>query len=93
MNRNILSWVLGAAVSAIAATAANAATLDDVKTKGFVQCGVNPSLIGFAFPDEQNNWTGLDIDFCRAVAAALFNDPTKVKFTPLTAKERFTALQ
>ena len=93
MKRNVLSWILGAAVSAIAATAASAGTLDDVKTKGFVQCGVNPSLMGFAFPDEQNNWTGLDIDFCRAVAAAIFNDPQKVKFTPLTAKERFTALQ
>lgn len=93
MKRKVLSWVLGAAVSAVAATAATAGTLDDVKAKGFVQCGVNTSLIGFGFPDEQNNWTGMDVEFCRAVAAAIFNDPQKVKFTPLTAKERFTALQ
>ena len=53
----------------------------------------NPSLIGFAIPDDQNNWTGFDVDFCRALAAAIFNDPQKVKFTPLSAKERFTALQ
>ena len=93
MKRNILSWVLGAAVSALAATAASAGTLDDVKQKGFVQCGVTTGLIGFAVPDSNNNWTGMDVDFCRAVAAAIFNDPTKVKFSPLNAKERFTALQ
>ncbi|MGQ0484204.1 MAG: amino acid ABC transporter substrate-binding protein [Hyphomicrobiales bacterium] len=93
MKRKILAWAVGAAAGVLAATAATAATLDDIKTKGFLQCGVNTSLIGFGFPDEQNNWTGLDVDFCRAVAAAIFNDPTKVKFTPLTAKERFTALQ
>ena len=93
MKRKVISWVLGAAVSAIAATAASAGTLDDVKQKGFLQCGVTTGLMGFAMPDSANNWTGLDVDFCRAVAAAIFNDPTKVKFTPLSAKERFTALQ
>jgi general L-amino acid transport system substrate-binding protein len=77
----------------IAATAATAGTLDDVKAKGFIQCGVSQGLIGFSNPDAQNNWTGMDVDFCRAVAAAVFNDPQKVKFTPLTAKDRFTALQ
>jgi general L-amino acid transport system substrate-binding protein len=91
MKRKLLSCAFGAAVGMIAASAA-AATLDDVKAKGFVQCGVNPSLIGFSAPDEQNNWTGLDVDFCRAVAAAVFGDPQKVKFTPLTAKDRFAAL-
>jgi general L-amino acid transport system substrate-binding protein len=65
-----------------------------VKQKGFVQCGVNSSgLPGFASVDAQNNWSGLDIDLCKAVAAAMFGDATKVKFTGLTAKERFTALQ
>ncbi len=93
MKRKVLSWVLGAAASAVAATAAAAGTLDDVKTKGFVQCGVTTGLIGFAVPDSNNNWTGMDVDFCRAVAAAIFNDPQKVKFSPLSAKERFTALQ
>lgn len=91
MKRKLLSWVIGA--TAMAATSAIAGTLDDVKSKGFLQCGGNPGLTGFGAPDANNNWTGMDIDFCRAVAAAIFNDPTKVKFTPLTAKERFTALQ
>lgn len=93
MNRKVLGWVLGAAVSAMAASAAQAGTLDDVKQKGFVQCGVSQGLPGFSNPDSNNNWTGMDVDFCKAVAAAIFNDATKVKFTPLSAKERFTALQ
>jgi general L-amino acid transport system substrate-binding protein len=70
------------------------ATADNVKSEGFVQCGVNVSgLPGFATVDANNNWTGLDVDLCRAVAAAVFGDATKVKYTPLNAKERFTALQ
>ncbi|MCB1380504.1 MAG: amino acid ABC transporter substrate-binding protein [Alphaproteobacteria bacterium] len=93
MKSKIYAWVLGAAVSAIAATAAQAGTLDDVKQKGFVQCGVSQGLAGFSNPDSNNNWTGMDVDFCRAVAAAIFGDASKVKFTPLSAKERFTALQ
>src|SRR6185295_15939548 len=92
MKRNLFSYAFGAAVGLVAASAASAATLDDVKGKGFVQCGVSQGLIGFSNPDEQNNWTGLDVDFCRAVAAAIFNDGQKVKFTPLTAKDRFAAL-
>ena len=75
------------------AGAANATTLDDVKAKGFVQCGVSQGLIGFSQPDDKNNWTGLDVDFCKAVAAAVLGDATKVKYSPLSAKERFTALQ
>ncbi len=93
MKKKLLSFALGAAASIAAVTAAQAGTLDDVRQKGFVQCGVSQGLIGFSFPDEQNNWNGMDVDFCRAVAAVVFNDPTKVKFTPLSAKERFTALQ
>jgi general L-amino acid transport system substrate-binding protein len=93
MKTKMMSWVLGAAVSAIAATAASAGTLDDVKQKGFVQCGVSQGLPGFSNPDSNNNWTGMDVDFCRAVAAAVFGDATKVKFSPLNSKERFTALQ
>lgn len=70
------------------------ATFDNVKNKGFIQCGVNASgLPGFATVDAANNWSGLDIDLCRAVAAAVFGDMSKVKYTPLNAKERFTALQ
>lgn len=67
-------------------------TLDAVKGKGFVQCGVSQGLPGFSNPDDQGNWTGLDVDFCRAIAAAVFNDPEAAKFTPLSAKVRFTAL-
>ena len=93
MKSKVMAWVLGAAVSAIAATSAMAGTLEDVKQKGFLQCGVSQGLAGFSNPDSQNNWTGMDVDFCRAVAAAIFNDPSKVKFSPLSAKERFTALQ
>ncbi|MFQ6022490.1 MAG: amino acid ABC transporter substrate-binding protein [Acidiferrobacterales bacterium] len=70
-----------------------AATLDDVKRKGFVQCGVSQGLPGFSNPDEAGNWTGIDVDVCRAIAAAIFGKADKVKYTPLSAKERFTALQ
>lgn len=86
-----------AAVSAIAlgTTAAAQAeeTLESVKEKDFVQCGVSTGLPGFSNPDEKGNWQGLDVDVCRAVAAAVLGDAGKVKYIPLTAKERFTALQ
>ncbi|HEY8579017.1 MAG TPA: transporter substrate-binding domain-containing protein, partial [Beijerinckiaceae bacterium] len=68
-------------------------TLEQVRSRGFLSCGSNPGLAGFGMPDDKGQWTGLDVDFCRAIAAAIFNDPTKVKFVPLTAKDRFTALQ
>jgi general L-amino acid transport system substrate-binding protein len=93
MKRTLLSLALGTAVSLAGISAASAGTLDDVKSKGFVQCGVSQGLIGFSNPDDKNNWTGLDVDFCRAVAGSVFGDGQKVKFTPLSAKERFTALQ
>ncbi len=89
MKRKLMGWALAATASLIAATAATAGTLDDIKSKGFVQCGVSQGLIGFSIPDEQNNWTGMDVDFCRAVAAAVFNDPQKVKFTPLDRQGPF----
>lgn len=86
--------IFGAALSTVMISAsASAGTLEDVKAKGFLQCGVNTGLTGFASPDDKGEWTGFDVDYCRAVAAAIFGDPTKVKFTPLNAKERFTALQ
>jgi general L-amino acid transport system substrate-binding protein len=72
---------------------ASAQTLKTVKERGVLNCGANGTLAGFGLPDAKGNWTGLDVDFCRALAAAIFNDPTKVKFTPLSAKDRFTALQ
>ena len=83
--------LLGAGLFASAASAQ--ATLANTKSKGFVQCGTNPGLGGFSVPDAQGNWTGLDVDYCRAIASAIFNDPTKVRFIPLSAKDRFTALQ
>ncbi len=84
---------VGAAVFAFGASAASATTLEDVKAKGFVQCGVNTGLAGFAAPDASGNWSGFDVDFCRAVSAAIFGDANKVKFTPLSAANRFPALQ
>lgn len=68
-------------------------TLDAIKARGYLQCGVNTGLPGFSNADEKGNWTGLDVDVCRAVAAAVFGDASKVRFTPLTAKERLTAVQ
>lgn len=68
-------------------------TLDNVRNKGFLDCGVNTGLPGFSNTDASGKWSGLDVDICRAVAAAVLGDADKVKFTPLTGKERFTALQ
>ena len=72
---------------------ATAQTLKTVKDRGQLSCGVSQGLPGFSSPDDKGNWTGLDVDVCRAIAAAIFNDTTKVKFVPLSAKDRFTALQ
>jgi general L-amino acid transport system substrate-binding protein len=72
---------------------ASAQTLNTVKQRGSLICGVTQGLPGFSSPDDRGNWTGLDVDLCRALAAVIFNDPTKVKFTPLSTKDRFTALQ
>jgi general L-amino acid transport system substrate-binding protein len=92
MKKVLMTIAAGAAI-AVAASAASAQTLNQVKQRGTLQCGSNTGLAGFGQPDAQGNWTGLDVDYCRAVAAAIFNDPTKVKFAPLSAKDRFTALQ
>ncbi len=93
MRKVLLTGILSAAALAYMVASASAGTLDDVKKKGFVQCGVSTGLAGFSAPDDKGNWTGLDVDVCRALSAAIFGDGTKVKFTPLSAKERFTALQ
>ncbi len=93
MKRSGVAIAVGLAAS-LAATAASAqATLNKVKQNGFLVCGSNPALPGFGIPDAQGNWTGFDVDYCRAIAAAIFNDTTKVRFIPLSAKDRFTALQ
>ncbi|TGD97938.1 amino acid ABC transporter substrate-binding protein [Methylobacterium nonmethylotrophicum] len=86
-----LAFGLGATLLAGAAQAQG--TLNSIKQKGYLSCGSNPGLAGFGVPDAQGRWTGLDVDFCRALAAAIFNDVTKVRFIPLSAKDRFTALQ
>lgn len=91
MQKHIVSAVV-AAVMGMAATAAHADTLSDVKTKGYVQCGVTAGVPGFSAPDANNNWSGLEVDYCRAIAAAIFNDADKVRYTPLTSQERFAAL-
>ena len=93
MKKTLLSAAIGAAALGAMAPAASAATLDTVKAKGFVQCGVNSGLLGFASPDASGNWSGFDVDYCKALAAAIFDDATKVKYTPTSAKERFPALQ
>ncbi|WP_372400382.1 amino acid ABC transporter substrate-binding protein [Azospirillum sp. HJ39] len=78
---------------AVSGTAQAGATFDGVKQKGYVQCGVNLGLYGFSSPDDKGKWSGLDVDVCRAVAAAMFGDAEKVKYTPLSAQQRLPALQ
>ena len=90
---NLVKLIAATVLSVTVAGAAQASTLGDVKSKGFIQCGVSQGVPGFSNPDEGGNWTGIDVDICRAVAAAVFGDASKVKYTPLSAKERFTALQ
>jgi general L-amino acid transport system substrate-binding protein len=84
---------LAAALLALAATAGQAATLDTVKQRGSLACGVSQGLPGFSDRDAQGDWAGFDVDFCRALAAAIFDDPKKVVFVPLSALERFDALR
>ncbi|WP_257292846.1 amino acid ABC transporter substrate-binding protein, partial [Endozoicomonas sp. ONNA1] len=95
MIRKLTKWV--APVLMLAAASAQAETDSDtlgtVLSKGYLSCGVNTGLPGFATPDEKGQWSGIDVDVCRGVAAAVLGDASKVKYIPLTAKERFTALQ
>ena len=79
--------------ASLAAQPAGAQTLKAVKDRGQLSCGVSKGLQGFSAPDNNGNWSGIDVDVCRAIAAEIFDDPTKVKFVPLSAKDRFTALQ
>src|SRR5579871_4666745 len=83
-----IALLLGLSVEAVSAQ-----TLKKVKDRGSLICGVSQGLPGFSSPDDKGNWTGLDVDFCRAVSAAIFNDATKVKFSPLSAKDRFEPLK
>ena len=77
--KHIAIGILGAAALGLMASAASASTLDDVKAKGFIQCGVSTGLAGFSAPDDKGDWQGIDADFCRAVAAAIFDDPTVIR--------------
>ncbi|QWG21281.1 amino acid ABC transporter substrate-binding protein [Bradyrhizobium sediminis] len=92
MKRVSLVFTLALAAG-FSSQAASAQTLKTVKDRGQLSCGVSQGLPGFSSPDDKGNWTGLDVDVCRAIAAAVLNDPTKIKFVPLSAKDRFTALQ
>lgn len=94
MKKVIMSTlVASASLFAFINQAHAGATLDAIHKKGFVQCGISDGLPGFSYADAKGKYTGIDVDICRGVAAAIFGDATKVKYTPLTAKERFTALQ
>ena len=93
MKSNVGKLLSTAAIAVTVSAGATAGTLDDVKAKGFVQCGVSQGVPGFSNADDAGNWAGIDVDACRATAAAVFGDASKVKFTPLSAKERYTALQ
>ncbi|MEM8551791.1 MAG: amino acid ABC transporter substrate-binding protein [Pseudomonadota bacterium] len=83
---------VAAVAGLVAVPAANASTLDEVKERGSLNCGINTGLTGFAFTDEDGNWQGFDVALCKAVAAAIFGDPDAVEYTSLTGKTRFTAL-
>jgi general L-amino acid transport system substrate-binding protein len=89
----MLKYVLVALSLVAACTAASAQTLKTVRDRGHLICGVSQGLPGFSAQDEKGQWGGLDVDFCRALAAVVFNDPTKIEFVPLSADDRFAALQ
>ncbi|MCE9682039.1 amino acid ABC transporter substrate-binding protein [Halomonas alkalisoli] len=96
MRNNKNKWLLltsAAALTLGAVSAASADTLDNTRERGAVQCGVSDGLPGFSAPDDQGEWQGLDVDVCRAVAAAVFGDAEAVRYISLNAVERFTALQ
>jgi general L-amino acid transport system substrate-binding protein len=90
---SLLTTIFAATIAAVSQAAGAQSTVDAVRAKGYVQCGVNIGLAGFSQPDSKGVWRGIDVDFCRAVAAAVFGDPNKVRYTPLTTQQRFTALQ
>ncbi len=90
--RSHFAWAAGAALAVAGALSADAATLDQVKARGQLVCGANPGLAGFGLPDDQGVYKGLDVDECKAIAAAIFNDPNKVKYLPINAKDRPTIL-
>ena len=93
MKRSSLAALLTAGALLAPALASAGPALDSIKQRGALRCGVNTGLIGFSTPDSQGRWTGLDVDFCRAVAAVVLGDASKVQFVPTNTQNRFTALQ
>ena len=92
MTQTLIGSVLATAGLLAATSAMAGKTLDQIKQRGQIVCGVNTGLAGFSAADSSGNWSGLDVDHCRAVAAAVLSDATKVKYVPLTAQQRFPAL-
>ena len=93
LNRYLAAGIAAVALTGIASAAYAGKELDAIKARGQLICGVSTGVAGFAAADSQGKWTGIDVDVCRAVAAAIFGDADKVKFVPTTAQQRFTALQ
>lgn len=93
MKLKLLTAALCLSVMGVAVGGASATTLDDTKARGTVRCGVNTGLPGFGYQNDQGEWAGLDVDYCKAIAAAIFNDMSKVVYSPLSAVQRFPALQ
>jgi general L-amino acid transport system substrate-binding protein len=91
-KKALVAIAVGLTASLLATGASAQATLNSVKQRGVLVCGSSHGLAGFSEPDAQGNWAGLDVDLCRAMAAAIFEDSTKVRFIPLAAKDRFTTL-
>ncbi|MCP1365858.1 amino acid ABC transporter substrate-binding protein, partial [Halomonas sp. BBD48] len=92
-NKRLLLLTASLVAASASTSQVQAATLDDIKNSGEIRCGVSTGLPGFSSPDQDGKWQGIDVEVCRGVAAAVFGDPEAVAFAPLTAKERFTALQ
>ncbi len=93
MKLKLLTAVLGLSIAGLTAGGASAQTLQTVKDRDALKCGVNTGLPGFASQNDQGEWQGLDVDYCKAIAAAVFGDPSKVQYSPLSAVQRFPALQ
>lgn len=92
MKKHLFSLAAAASLVVVAAPAAFADLLDDVKARGYVQCGVTEGVPGFSNPDDAANWTGLEVDYCRGMAAAIFDNPDAVRYTPLTTSVRIESL-
>ncbi len=91
--KRLLTVGMAAGLAVAVTVGANADTLDNIKKAGALKCGVSQGLPGFSNPDNKGKWTGIDVDYCKALAAAILGDGNKVKYVPLSAKVRFTALQ